>query len=84
MTVLAADPIVDWGALGEVILVSLVAGVGVTLAFSLATLGALRFADLRRNDRLVGATFYALLGLLGAAVTVGALIAGIVVMTQKG
>jgi hypothetical protein len=83
MTVLAADPIVDWGALGEVIAVSLVAGVGVTLAFSLALLGAIRFADMRRNERPLPAAFYAVLGLAGLAITLGALVAGIIVMTQK-
>jgi hypothetical protein len=83
MTVLAADPIVDWGALGEVIGVSLVAGVGVTLAFSLALLGAIRFADMRRKDRAVRAIFYAVLGVAGLSITLGALVAGIIVMTQK-
>jgi hypothetical protein len=77
------DPIVDWGALGEVILVSLVAGVGVTLAFSLALLGAVRSTDMRRNERPFEATLYGVLGLLGLAITVGALVAGIIVMTQK-
>ncbi|MEA2450128.1 MAG: hypothetical protein QOG63_2060 [Thermoleophilaceae bacterium] len=78
-----ADPIVDWGALGEVIAVSLVAGVGVTLAFSLALLGAVRFADMRRNDRTLEATFYAVLGFAGLAITIAAMVIGIVVMTQK-
>jgi hypothetical protein len=78
-----ADPIVDWGALGEVIWVSLVVGVGVTLAFSLAIVGGVRFADMRRNERHFEAAFYGVLCLAGLAATVGALIAGIVVMTTK-
>ena len=80
---LLADPIVDWGALGEVIWVSLAVGVGVTLAFSLAIVGAIRFADTRRNERLLEAGFYAVLAVAGLAATIGALVAGIVVMTQK-
>lgn len=54
--------------------VSLLAGIGVTAAFSLAILGATRFADLRRDGRLAGA---ALFGLLTAA-ALGACVAGVV------
>ena len=36
--------IVDWEALLQVILASLIAGIGATVAFSLAILGAIRFA----------------------------------------
>ena len=78
------DPIVDWGALGEVVLVSLCVGVGVTLASSLALLGAVRSAEMRRSERPFESTLYGVLGLLGLAVTVGAMVAGIVLMTQKG
>jgi hypothetical protein len=77
-------PVVDWGALGEVILVSLVGGVGVALAFSLALLGAVRSTERRRAERPFEASLYGVLGLLGLAVTLGALVMGIVVMTTKG
>ena len=83
MTVIA-DAIVDWQALGEVILVSFAAGVGVTLAFSLAILGAIRFADMRRDHRIVEATVYAVIGLAGLAVSLASVVIGIVLMTQKG
>ena len=82
--IVIADPIVDWQALGEVILVSFGAGVGVTLAFSLALLGAIRFADMRRDHRLVEATVYAVIGVAGLAVSLAAVVIGIVLMTQKG
>ena len=75
--------IVDWAALGEVVLFSLIAGVGVTLTFSVMILGITRVAELRRDQRPVEASFYALLALVGFAVTAGALIAAILVMTQK-
>jgi ABC-type microcin C transport system permease subunit YejB len=78
-----ADPIVDWAALGEVIGVSFVAGVGVTLAFSLALLGAVRFAELRQDERIVEATLYAIVGLVGLAVSLAAVVIGIILMTQK-
>ena len=82
--IVIADSIVDWQALGEVILVSFGAGVGVTLAFSLALLGAIRFADMRRDHRLVEATVYAVIGVAGLAVSLAAVVIGIVLMTQKG
>jgi hypothetical protein len=82
VSVIAGD-IVDWAALGKVVVASLVAGVGVSVCFALAVLGATRFADMRRNERPLEAGFYAVLGLLGLAATVAAIVAGIVVMTQK-
>ena len=82
MSIFASD-IVDWKALGEVVLYSLLAGVGVALMYSIAIVGATRFADLRRDDRLVGAAVYAVLGVIGLAVSVAAIVAGIIVMTQK-
>jgi len=76
--------IVDWAALGEVIAVSLVAGVGVTFCYSLGILGVTRFADMRRDNRVVGATAYGLLALLAMAVCAAAVVAAIIVMTSKG
>ena len=75
---------VDWDSLGKVVVAALVSGVGVTLCFSLAVAGATRFAELRRDQRSVEATLYAILGLLGLAATVAAVVIGIVVMTNKG
>ncbi len=51
--------IVDWETLGEVALASLVAVVGVTLAFSLAIVGATRMVDMRRDGRGIEAGAYA-------------------------
>ena len=82
MKVIAGD-IVDWAALGKVIVASLIAGVGASLCFSFAVVGAIRFADMRREERPIGATFYAALGLLGLAATIAAIVIAIVVMTQK-
>ena len=82
MRVIAGD-IVDWAALGKVVVASAVAGVGVSLCFSFAVVGAIRFADMRRAERPLEAGLYAVLGLLGLAATVAAIFAGIVVMTQK-
>jgi hypothetical protein len=82
MTPLAAS-VVDWKTLGEVVLYSLAAGVGVAICFSLAILGATRLADARRDGGGLAAVAYGLLAALGLAATLGAIVIGIVVMTTK-
>jgi hypothetical protein len=82
MRVLASD-IVDWGTLGKVALASLVAGVGVTLVFSLAIVGAARFADMRRDGRAVEAGAYAVLLAVSLAAVGAAVVVGIIVMAKK-
>jgi hypothetical protein len=84
MTPLAA-PVVDWQTLGEVVLYSLAAGVGVAVCFSLAIVGAARFGDARREGGGgVAAIAYAALAALGLGATLAAVVIGIVVMTSKG
>ena len=82
MTALAST-IVDWAALGKVVVASLLAGVGITICFSLAVAGATRFAEMRRDNRNGGAAFYAVIGLAGLAVTAAAVVIGIFVMAKK-
>ncbi len=78
-----ADPIVDWATLGKVVAAALVAGIGVTAAFSFAVLGATRSVEMRRSQRGPEATAFAVLGLLGGALCVAAIVGGIIVMTKK-
>jgi hypothetical protein len=75
--------IVDWKTLGEVALASIIAGVGVTLSFSLAILGATRMVDLRRDGRAIEAGAYAALLIVALAVSAAAVTFGVVVMTSK-
>ena len=75
--------VVDWDALLDVVIYSLVAGVGVTVAFSLAILGLTRFADMRRDGRDVEAWGFAALATAGLAVTGTAVVYGIILMTTK-
>jgi hypothetical protein len=75
--------IVDTQALLKTIAASFVAGVGVTLIFSVAILGASRFADMNRDGRPAAAIAFGALAVVallaaGAAVTIG-----IIVMTRK-
>lgn len=82
MTVLAST-IVDWKTLGKVVVYSLGLGVGISLAFSLAIVGAARFADMRRDGRSIEAGGYAVLLVVALAVVAAAVVLGIVVMAKK-
>jgi hypothetical protein len=81
---LLADPVVDWGKLGQVVAYSATIGIGVALCFSLAVVGATRFTEVRRGGgSTAAAAGYALLATLGLAATVAAAVIAIVVMTNK-
>jgi hypothetical protein len=85
MTLFAADPVVDWGKLGQVVAYSAVIGIGVAFAFSFAVVGATRFAEARRDGASAAtAAAYALLATIGLAATLAAAVGAIVVMTKKG
>jgi hypothetical protein len=62
---------------------SLVAGVGITAAFSLSIWGAARWVELSRSERTLAAGGAAAVGIVALAVTVAAVVAGIFVMTSK-
>jgi len=78
-----AGSIVDWKAIGEVIVVSALAGVGVTLAFSLSILGADRFTQTRRDGRLIAAGAFGLLAAISLAASIGAVVFGIYGLISK-
>ena len=75
--------VVDWEALLDVIVASLVAVVGVTIMFSLAIYGATRFAEVRRHDHGAAAVGYEMLAVAGFAVTGGAVVVGLFEMFSK-
>jgi formate/nitrite transporter FocA (FNT family) len=75
--------IVDTQALLKTIVAAFVAGVGVTLIFSLAILGASRFADMSRDSRPVTAVAFGVLGLVALLAALAAVTFGIIVMTRK-
>ena len=79
----ASSPVVDWGTLGQVVLYSLAAGVGVALCFSVAIVGATRFAEARRAGAGAPAALYAALATVGLLATTAAVVLGIVVMASK-
>jgi hypothetical protein len=75
--------LVEGRQLLETVVASVVAGVGVTFAFSLAIWGVGRFADLSRSERPLAAAAAASATALALAVVAAAVVFGIVVMTSK-
>jgi hypothetical protein len=78
-----ASSIVDWKTLGKVVLWSVASGVGITVVFSLAIVGAARFEDRRRDGRGIEASAYAVLLAVALVAVIGAVVAGIIVMAKK-
>jgi hypothetical protein len=75
--------IVEGRALLETIVASLLAGVGVTFAFSVAIWGVGRFSDLSRGERPLAAAGAAVVATLALSGVAAAVVFGIVVMTSK-
>jgi cytochrome c biogenesis protein CcdA len=75
--------IVETKDLLETVAASVIAGLGVTIVFSIAVYGATRFADLSRDERPVAAAAAISIALLAFAACVAGVVFGIVVMTSK-
>lgn len=75
--------VVETKELLETALASVIAGVGITVVFSIAIWGAARFVDLSRDDRPLAAGVAAAVGVLAVVATFAAVGVGIVVMTSK-
>ncbi len=82
MSLIAGD-IVDWEALFEVVYSALGAGIGVTIAFSIAVAGSTKLADEVRENRMTRAAMFGVLAAGGLLVCLAAIVLGIVVMTTK-
>ena len=75
--------IVDGGALLEVVWVSVLAGVGLTLVFSLTIAGAARASHQRRDGRVGRAFAWTAVAAFGALVCIAAVVAAVTVMLHK-
>lgn len=75
--------VVETRELLETVITSIVAGVGVTVIFSVAIWGVARFIDLSRGDRPLAAGAAAGLAGLALLATLGSVVYGIVIMTSK-
>jgi hypothetical protein len=74
---------IDGGALVEVVWVSLLAGIGVTLTFSLVVLSGARHATARREGRGAAALAFAGLTAVALAVFVAGVVLGVNIMLSK-
>ena len=75
--------IVDWSDLLQTIGASIIAGIGITVAFSVVIWGTARFADLRREGRTTEAGLPLTVSGVALAVVAAGVVFGIVVMTTK-
>ena len=73
--------VVDWDALFQVIWVSLVAGIGLPAAWGFALLGSTRALETGREGRTAEAALYAVVGVAGFAIVIGAIVFGILILT---
>ena len=75
--------IVDTKELLQTVVFASIAGVGITLIFSLGIYGSTRFADYSRDGRRLEAGLAGALAILALLATIATLIGGIIVMTTK-
>jgi hypothetical protein len=75
--------IVETQEILETVVASVIAGIGVTFAFSVAIWGMGRFSELSRGNRPLAAGAAAATASLALAAVAAAVIFGIVVMTSK-
>jgi hypothetical protein len=74
--------VIEWGKVGEVIWVSAVAGVGVTVLFALAIYAGSRSAEARRTGNGHG-TAYAALSAISLLVFAAVVVIGLTVALKK-
>lgn len=74
--------VVETEELLQTVIASAIAGIGVTVVFSVAIWGAARFVEHSRGERPVAAGAAAALGVLALAATLAAVAAGILVMAS--
>lgn len=75
--------LVEGKELGEAVVASVVAGIGVTFVFSVAIWGVARFVDLSRGERPLAAGAAGALAVLALAVTLGVVAVGVIAMTKS-
>jgi hypothetical protein len=75
--------IVETKELVQTVVFAFVAGVGVTVIFSVAIWGVARFVDLSQEDRPLAAGAAALTACVALSVVLAAIVIGVIVMTGK-
>jgi len=74
---------IDWDAMLTAVWVGAAGGVGVTVAYGFVILGGIRAVDLSRDGRTGAAVVFGAIGALAAIAVVGAIVFGIVILTNK-
>jgi hypothetical protein len=74
---------IDTHLLLRVAYTAFIAGVGVSLVFSLAVFGVVRSGDMRRDHRPAAAAGYGLLGGLGLVLAAALVVFGLILLTRK-
>ena len=77
MTVRVAE-VVNWRDLGNTVVVSLVAGVGISAGYGFALLGVVRAREHYEHGDAPQAAVYGLIGLAGLIVTLGGIALGLI------
>jgi hypothetical protein len=81
-----ADPIIDWTAIGKIVVVALIGGCGVVVVYGFLLLG-LKYAGVGdsadTHEGTTGVIGYAIAGIC-AILVIGVIVLGIYAMTQKG
>jgi hypothetical protein len=72
--------IVDASDLWQTVAAAFVAGIGVTVAFSIGILGAAQFSEANRDGRPLPAVLFGAIGLLGFLTTLAAVVLGVVLL----
>jgi hypothetical protein len=75
--------VVETKQLLDAVIVSLVAGIGVTAVFAVLVFAVARSSDMVRDDRPLAAAATGGLAVVAFAIVTAAIVLGIVVMTQK-
>ena len=74
---------IDWDGLFTAVWAGVAGGVGVTVAYGFAILGGVRALDRGREGRTGEAVVYGAIGIAGLAAVLGAIVFGIVILTNK-
>jgi cation transporter-like permease len=81
--VIVLSKVVETTELLQTVAASVIAGIGITIVFSIAVYGATRFVDLSRDERTVAATAAIATAVLAFLVCIAAVVIAIIVMTNK-
>ena len=80
---IVATKILDVGQLAQVVEAALIAGIGVSVAFSLVIRGAVRAGEHRQQSQPLRAGAYALMATLSLLAVLGAIAFAVTVMLSK-